>query len=284
VTNPPPAVPNADMISAWDGEEGDRWVAQADHYEASARPHGLHLLKAAGIRTTHRVLDVGCGFGETTREAARRASSGMALGVDLSSKMLELARELARKQGLPNVQFQQADAQVYAFAPRDFDVAISRFGAMFFDDPTAAFRNIGRALRPGGRLAVLAWQDLSRNEWISSLRGALAAGRMLPEPPNGAPGPFGLAEPRIVERILDDAGFRTVEFAEISEPITLGANADDAYEFVRSMGITKGLLQELDADRAARALAAVRASLAEHEAPSGVAYGSGAWLITATVP
>jgi SAM-dependent methyltransferase len=205
----------------------------------------------------------------------------MALGVDLSERMIARARERGHAEGLTNVRFEQADAQVYSFEAQAFDLAISRFGVMFFGDPVAAFRNIGRALRPGGRLALLTWQELSKNEWLLALRGALAMGRTLPEPPAGAPGPFGLADADAVRRILAEAGFEAIALEDLNEPVYLGADAADAYTFVGSLGITGGLLEELDKNTRAQALEALRSTLAAHATAEGVWFDSRAWLITA---
>jgi ubiquinone/menaquinone biosynthesis C-methylase UbiE len=276
-------VANVEMAKAWE-EEGARWAEQAERYDATVRRHSLRLLHAARISADDRVLDIGCGCGETTRDAARLAVSGLALGVDLSARMLVRARERARAEGLTNVRFEQADAQVYPFEPEGFDLAISRFGAMFFADPVAAFGNIGRALRPGGRLALLSWQELERNEWLLALREALAMGRTLPEPPVGAPGPFGLAEADAVRRILAEARFEEIDLDEVREPVSFGSDAEDAFGFARTTGPVKGLLDELDAPTAARALEALRATLAAHETPEGVLFDSRAWLITARRP
>ena len=155
------------------------------------------------------MLDVGCGTGKPTLDLARLASPGHVLGVDLSRRMLGRARDRAEAEGLTNVEFLQADAQVHPFDEGAFDVAVSVFGAMFFNDPVAALSNVGRALRPGGRLAVLAWQALARNQWLVALRAALAVGRTLGAPPNGAPGPFALAEPDHVRWVLGAAGMST---------------------------------------------------------------------------
>jgi SAM-dependent methyltransferase len=180
-------IANVDMARAWDGEEGERWTAQADRYEAAGRRHDGRLTGAGLVASGDAVLDVGCGTGRSTRDAARVAAPGPVLGVDLSSQMLEEARRRAAAEGLANVSFEQADVQVHPFADGAFDAAISSFGAMFFADPVAAFANIGRALRPGGRLAVLAWRDLGRNQWVTAIRDALALGRALPEPPAERP-------------------------------------------------------------------------------------------------
>src|SRR5581483_8598015 len=119
--------------------------------------HDVVLRRVAAVRFDEDVLDIGCGSGRTTREAARTARAGSALGVDISGAAIERARELARSEGLGNVTFELGDAQVHRFASERFDVAISRFGTMFFGDPVAAFANIGRALRPGGRLVMMVW-------------------------------------------------------------------------------------------------------------------------------
>jgi SAM-dependent methyltransferase len=274
-------VGNVEQAAAWDGEEGERWVEQEQRYEASSRRYTPRLFDAAQISAEERVLDVGCGCGESTREAARRARAGMALGVDLSARMLERARQRSRAEGLMNVRFEQADAQVYPFDEQSFDLAISRFGAMFFGDPVAAFRNIQRALRPGGRLALLAWQAFGRNEWLTALRGALAAGRTLPEPPAGVPGPFGLADPDLVQRILTESGFESIGLEEVSEPVWFGTDAADTFAFVRTLGITKGMLDGLDAATTARALEAVETTISAHVTDEGVIFNSRAWLITA---
>lgn len=168
--------------------------------------------------------------------------------------MLKRAREVAAADGLANVQFEQADVQVHPFEPARFDLAISAFGAMFFADPTAAFRNVKRALRPGGELALLSWRELARNEWLTALRDALAVGRQLPEPPSGLPGPFGLANADQVHRVLSAAGFADIRFEEVNEPVEFGADAGDAFAFMKTLGMTKGLIKPLDADGKERAL------------------------------
>src|SRR5262249_2855138 len=159
---------------AWDGEEGEQWTEYADEYDDTHRSIWARFLQADPIGHADRVLDIGCGCGQSTRDAARLAHDGTALGVDLSSSMLAVARRRATAEGVQNVEFRRADAQVYAFDPGSFDIAISRFGVMFFDDRTAAFTNIASALRSGGRLKVLAWQDIRKNEWLMTVRKTLA--------------------------------------------------------------------------------------------------------------
>ncbi len=273
-------IANTEMAAAWDGEEGDEWTAGAHRYEASSERVAEHLDLVGLVEPTYRVLDIGCGTGRSTRDAARVASSGSAVGVDLSSRMLAHARERAREEGLGNVDFLQADAQVHPFTAGSFDVAISSFGAMFFNDPVAAFTNIHRALSGGGRLAVLAWQPLENNQWLTAIRGALAMGRSLPAPPPNAPGPFGLADPDRVRAILDAAHFADVDIASVNEAVRLGVDADDAWAFVSGMGIVRGLTQDLDDETKQAALDRLREVVARHETPDGVLLDSAAWLIT----
>jgi SAM-dependent methyltransferase len=180
------------------------------------------------------------------------------------------------------VSFVHGDAQVYPFEPEAHDVAISSFGAMFFSDPVAAFTNIGRTVRPGGRLALLAWRSLPENEWLMAFRDALAVGRELPMPPPEAPTPFSLADPERVSRVLGAAGFDDVAFTPIDEPMLLGSDAADAMVFASSMGIVEGLTHGLDDDTRATAMANLTRLFAERETPDGVLIGSASWTITAT--
>ena len=209
------------------------------------------------------------------------ASAGSAVGVDLSSQMLDHARRRAATDGIGNVTFLQADAQLHPFEPGSFDLAISRTGASFFGDANAAFANIARALRPGGRLALVTWQALAANEWIREISSALAAGRDLPAPPPDAPGPFSLADPERSRAILDTAGFRDVDLEAFEAPMWFGTDADDAHRFV--LGLVGWMLDELDQAGRAHARDDLRSTMEAHTTPDGVVFQSAAWTITATV-
>lgn len=274
-------IANDEMARAWDGEEGDQWTQFADEYDNTSRSIWARFLSTDPIGHADRVLDIGCGCGQSTRDAARLAHEGSALGVDLSSSMLAVARRRATAEGVTNVAFRQADAQVHGFDPDSFDIAISRFGVMFFDDREAAFTNIASALRSGGRLAMLAWQDIRKNEWLLTVRETLSAGRDLPMPRPGVPGPMALADQDDVRGLLASVGFESIGLTSIEEPVWFGADANAAYGFVGNIGIVKGLSDGLDADAKAAAHERLRAALRAHETPEGVRFDSAVWLISA---
>src|SRR5207245_420606 len=153
-------------------------------YDRQLAPFAAAVLGAARITSSERVLDIGCGCGRTTILAAQHAAE--AIGVDISAPMLECARAEAEERSVANVRFERADMQSRTFEPNTFDVAISRFGVMFFDDPVTAFGNVARALSPGGRLAFVCWQDLGHNEWL--LVPGMAAAQHVPLPDTGSSG------------------------------------------------------------------------------------------------
>jgi SAM-dependent methyltransferase len=273
---------NAGALQAWDGDDGAYWSDNERIFDGSVARYREPFFAAAAIGTGAQVLDVGCGTGQTTRDAARLAhDDGAALGVDLSSRMLEVARRRAAEERITNVEFVQADAQVHPFDEGRYDVAISRTGAMFFGDPVAAFANIGRALRRDGRLVLLVWQALEHNHWIRDFSAALSDGREVPTPTPGAPGPFALADPERVRSVLSAAGFADVDLRGVAEAMYFGDDADDAEQFVRGLGFTGFMLRDFDDGGRARALAALRASIEAHATPDGVLYPSAAWIVTA---
>jgi SAM-dependent methyltransferase len=273
---------NATEIEHWNGDEARHWVEEQDRYDRQLASFADALLRAAAIGPSDRVLDLGCGCGTTTLLAAR--DGGEAVGVDISAPMLENARARARVAKVTNVQFEQADVQTHAFEPASFDVAISRFGVMFFDDPVAAFTNVAGALRPDGRLAFVCWQDLGRNEWL--LAPGMAAAQYVPLPDMGepgGPGMFSLAEPARVHALLDAAGFGDVDLAVFEAPILLagGGTVDETIEFLAATGIAHAMFDQAEPDAAARAMDAVREVLAAHHDDEGVRLGASAWVVTA---
>lgn len=246
-------------------------------YDAELRLHNEHLRAAARVGSHDHVLDIGCGTGQTTREAARAAHAGSALGVDLSAPMLERARRLSDAEGLTNLTYEQADAQVHRFPSTRFDVCISRFGTMFFADPVAAFTNIGRALRPAARLVLLVWQDRDRNEWATAIRQTLTAASAAPSGPNA----FSLADPARTQDILTTAGFTEIGFTDVHEPVYYGPDTATALDNVLRLLKYQDLLAGLDTATAEQARTRLHTTLDAHNTDGGVYFDSRAWIITA---
>jgi SAM-dependent methyltransferase len=277
-------IANSEQAKAWDGHEGDLWATNADRYDRANGWLQRWFDDQQVVQPDDDVLDLGCGNGTSTLAAARQASAGSALGIDLSAQMLEVARSRALDAGVANVAFVQGDAQVHPFVPGSLTLAISRFGAMFFEDPVAAFANVGAALRPGGRLGLLAWRSFAENEWGQVMRTSLAAGRTLPEPPTRGSSPFGLSDPAHVRHVLGAAGFGDVALVPVDEPMDVGSDAADALAFAKTMGMYEGLTQDLDDATTAVVTDELLRAFERAETPEGVLLGTAAWLITATRP
>jgi SAM-dependent methyltransferase len=278
------ACANAAQAAEWDGPAGAHRTRHAAVFDAETRPHNERFRAAAGVAPRDRVLDVGCGTGQTTRDAASSAVAGRALGIDLSAQMLDHARRISREEGLANVSFLQADAQVHRLPPGSFEVGISRFGTMFFAGPVAAFSNIGRALSPGGRLVLMVWQARERNQWSTAIRDALKGDNPVPPPPTDGPHPFSLADPDVAGGILAAAGFTEISFTDVHEPVYYGPDPAVAFDVVRGLRSTRDLLAGLEAVEAERALDRLRATLAAHRAPGGVLFDARTWIIAARRP
>ncbi|MFD8528780.1 class I SAM-dependent methyltransferase [Streptosporangium canum] len=279
------SIVNTEQADAWNGYEGNHWADHQDRYDAVNSGFNDHLLAAAAVGERDRVLDVGCGNGQVTRLAARRARLGHATGIDLSAPMLQRARAGAVGEDVGNVTFERGDAQVHPFPAAGFDVAVSRFGIMFFADPVAAFANIGRALRPGGRLAFLSLREMSDND-LGPVFTAMA--EHLPARPAttgpGAAGPESLADPDRIREVLTGAGFEAVTSVPVDAPQLWGRDAEDAAGFLGAWGPVRFMLDQVDPASAARARDALTAALRPHEEPGAVRLRGAAWLVTAIRP
>ncbi|QNE21481.1 methyltransferase domain-containing protein [Kribbella qitaiheensis] len=246
-------------------------------YDAELRRYHQRLQAAAAVGPDDHVLDIGCGTGLTTREAASAAVRGSAVGVDISAERLATARRLSKLDGLRNIHFEQADAQTHPFQADLFSVAVGRFGTMFFSDPQTAFTNIARALRPGARFVQLVWQDSKHQDWYAVFRQTLATGRTLP----GRGGAFSLADPATAEHLLTTAGFTNIQITDTREPVYWGPTPEAALAAAHSLGMTQDLLADLTPPQRDEALQHLHASVAAHHTPDGVWFNSRAWLITA---
>ena len=250
-----------------------------DFYDTELRAHHEHLRGALGIGPGDQVVDIGCGTGLTTREAARAAAPGNVVGVDVSERMLERARQVTAAERLDNVRYELGDAQVHRFDPAGLDVAISRFGTMFFSDPVAAFANIAAALAPQARLVALVWQPHDHNEWALAIDAALGDAA---QPPRPGADPFSLGDAKATAGILEAAGFDGLRFEDVHEPVFYGHDVDAALAIVRGFQDTRAALASLSDGEAARTVERLREMLAAHHSDEhGVALDSRSWLITA---
>lgn len=270
-------------MSEWDASEGEHWATNAERYTRMLTGFGDIVTTAAAYRPGERVLDVGCGNGDLTLDAARAVGgSGSVHGVDLSPAMLAVAARRAANEGLDNVSFETADAS--SFEPEDagFDVVVSRFGVMFFNDPTDAFAHIRSLMATGGRLTFVCWQDLFANDWMIVPGAAVADVLPLPvgDDPT-APGPFAFAEADRVTDILAAAGFTNASASPVTAELWMGDNAADAAHFMRTTGLGRAVFADAPPELEAEAVARATAALVPYESASGVLIGGAAWLVTA---
>lgn len=246
----------------------------ADFYDAELRRYQAHFRAALDVGRRDRVLDVGCGAGQTSRDAARLAVEGCVLGVDVSEDLLQVACQRSAEEGLHNVVFEQGDAQIHPLRAGHFDLCISRFGAMFFTDADAAFAHIAQALRPGARLVLMVWQGRERNPWSAAIQQALgqqdADGR----------GAFSLADRAATAALLTRAGFESPAFAEVCEPVYYGPTVAAAYAAIADLFDRDHALVGPSA-AASAARDRVNALLRQRVTADGVTFEACAWLITA---
>lgn len=266
----------------WAAEGPQQYAEHGARWETMMAPFGAAMFDAVALEPGEHVLDVGCGWGATTVDAAECvAPTGRVVGVDFSAPMLETARQ--RTSGLNNVTLLEADAQVHQFEPESFDAVISRFAAMLFDDPPAAFANLHRAVKPGGRLAFVCWQGPLNTEWVAVALSAAArlTGRQpdLGEP--GAPGPFAFADRDRARSLVEAGGFAEVTLESITRPQRIAKDTDDAAEFVLTLPESKQLLDGAPQQVRAALADALREAFTPYAGPHGVITDASAWLVTA---
>ena len=273
---------NADQIAYWNADAGEVWAALQQHLDAQLEPHGLKTIEALAPRAGERIIDVGCGAGQTSLALAQAiGSKGTIIGCDISRPLLDLARRRAADAGVANVSFIEADVQTHVFAPATFDAVFSRFGVMFFAEPPLALANIRSGLVPGGRLAFVCWRAPAENMFMTLPYEATRA--HLPPAPEvapAAPGPFAFADPDRVRHILTTAGFRDIELVPFDERIG-GGNLEQTLAVSLEVGLLGRALRE-HPEKRELVVDHVREALRSHVDVDGVVrLGSASWIVTA---
>ena len=282
--------PNAEAIAAWDGPLYDRFVQFRQIVTDGLGIHGEQALRLHPPRHGERVLDLGCGFGDTTqRLAALVGPDGQAVGIDAAWRFIDTARREAHEAGVGNAQFEVADIQE-AVPGGPYKMAFSRFGTMFFANPVIALRNVRQALAPGGRLVMVVWRRRIDNEWIYRAQTLVEQIVTRPEDydePTCGPGPFSMADADTSTEILKTAGYTDIALQRCDEPIRIGKDIDEAIEFKMALG-PAGEILRLQGDRAAHLHDQVRdalaSALADLTTPAGVIGNASTWIISAANP
>jgi ubiquinone/menaquinone biosynthesis C-methylase UbiE len=279
---------NAEAIAAWDGPLYDRFVRFRDVVTTGLGAHGEEALRLVRPQPGQRVLDVGCGFGDTTQRIAELVGpTGEAVGVDAAARFIETATAEAADARVANARFEVADVQTTRFEGR-YDLVFSRMGTMFFTNPVPAMRNLREALVPDGSLAMVVWRQRVDNEWVYRAQQVVEAIVERPEEydePTCGPGPFSMANADTTSDILLHAGFSDVAFRRCDIPIMVGRDVDEALDLVKALG-PAGEILRLAGDRAAHLHdevdTALRESMQEYARPDGVWAPASTWIVTAT--
>jgi len=281
-------VVNSGMRDYWNDAGGRMWVNYQDIIEVGMSPFGIKAMDELGIVPDQRVLDIGCGCGDTTIELSRRVGNdGYVLGVDISEKIISSANKKVELKKQNNVDFKCIDAQIYDFGKESFDIIFSRFGVMFFDDPVAAFSNLRASLRSNGRIVFVCWQPVKVIEWISLPLEIISRHIELPPPPPPqpeAPGGFSFGDANRVEKILRSAGYSDINIEPYNTKINIGKSLDEAQTFLTHIGPAGTILDnpDIDSEVRMRFIADLHNTLKAHQTEKGVSLGAATWLVTAS--
>jgi SAM-dependent methyltransferase len=278
---------NSEQIAEWNGALGQRWVAMGREIDRIVVPFGDAALKVAAPQPGERVIDIGCGCGDTSIEIARIVGeAGTVLGVDVSQPMLEVARSHAALANCAHLAFQDGDASE-AWLPANTDLLFSRFGVMFFSQPSQAFSHLRKSLRTGGRCVFVCWRAPRYNAWaMTPLSAARTAMGVTPTPADpDAPGPFAFADDKRLRTVLSDAGFGAIDMQRFDAVLSLGATPRSAAEGAVQIGPVSRFVREVGVEHLPIILDAVERTLAPLAAPDGhVSLNGSTWIVSATNP
>jgi ubiquinone/menaquinone biosynthesis C-methylase UbiE len=251
--------------------------------------HSAKVFPSLAVRKGDKVLDAGCGFGDTALQLARLVGpTGSVLGIDCCEGFLQYGRQDAKAAGLDNVDFLEADVQSYPFKP-EYDFCFSRFGTQFFENPVAGLRNMRKSLKPGGIMTMIVWRGIADNPWLGHAKQIVL--KFLPPPGDNAqscgPGPFSMADTGVVTKQLEIAGYTDIQFEQVDAQVFVGKDLDDAAAFQLAIGPAGEVYREAGKQAEARhdeIVQALKAALAKYLRPNGVMMDSSSWKVTARNP
>ncbi len=286
----PQATEDTAFVQFWNEVLAPKFIRFKHILVGGLSRHSEAVFPALPVRPGDRVLDVGCGFGDTAiRLAERVGPGGMVVGIDCCDAFLDFARKEIAARGLKNVSFMRGDAEI-ALPAENFDFVFARFGTMFFVNPVAGLRNMRKALRPGGRMVHIVWRQRTDNPWLSMAKDVVL--RFLPAPGTDAqtcgPGPFSMADEQTVTAMMRAAGYQNIEFRRVDAPVLVGNDVKDAIAFQLAIGPAGEVFREAGAlaeERRAEIEAALAEAISQQVvAAEGIVMDSSSWVISATNP
>ena len=268
----------------WSGAGGDVWVDKQREMDIMLNPLGERVIQGLDLKEETKILDIGCGCGATTLEIAKIVNQGEVIGVDISEPMLERATQTASDMALTNISYQVKDVQVDEMPNKYFDIAFSRFGVMFFEDPFEAFNNINHSLKDNGQLSFVCWQHASLNPWQSLSIQVIKEFLDLPAPPPKSPGPFAFEDKSYIEEILNASGFRDIEIKDNQEDIVMfsGKSIREACEdYLTINPVVTEMLKNSHSELREEILEALIGKFLDYHKDDGLLFPSATWIVTA---
>ena len=268
----------------WSGAGGDVWVDKQREMDIMLNPLGERVIQGLDLKEETKILDIGCGCGATTLEIAKIVNQGEIIGVDISEPMLERATQTASDMALTNISYQVKDVQVDEMPNNYFDIAFSRFGVMFFEDPFEAFNNINHSLKDDGQLSFVCWQHASLNPWQSLSIQVIKEFLDLPAPPPKSPGPFAFEDKSYIEEILNASGFRDIEIKDNQEDIVMfsGKSIREACEdYLTINPVVTEMLKNSPSELREEILEALIGKFSDYHKDDGLLFPSATWIVTA---
>ena len=268
----------------WSGAGGDVWVNKQREMDIMLNPLGDRVIERLDLKSDSKIIDIGCGCGATTLEIAKKITQGEILGVDISEPMLDKATETAKEMSLSNISFEVKDVQVDVMPQNYFDVAFSRFGVMFFEDPFEAFKNIHSSLKEDGLLSFVCWQNASLNPWQSLSIQVIKEFLDLPAPAPKSPGPFAFEDKTYLEEILRESGFKGLEILDNQEDIVMfsGKSIREACEdYLTINPVVTEMLKNSKPELTEEILEALVIKFSNFHQNDGLLFPSATWIVTA---